>query len=32
MGRKLDLERITEIGMKVMGRIGIPLYWSKYSR
>jgi IS5 family transposase len=32
MGRKLDLEKITKIGMKVMKRMNIPLYWSKYSR
>jgi IS5 family transposase len=32
MSRKLDLEKITKIGMKVMKRINIPLYWSKFSR
>ena len=32
MSRKLDLEKITKIGMRVMKRINIPLYWSKYSR
>ena len=32
MSRKLDLERIVKIGMRVMKKINIPLYWSKYSR
>ena len=32
MGRKLDLEKITKIGMRVMKRMNIPLYWSKFSR
>ena len=32
MSRKLDLERIVKIGIRVMKRAGIPKYWSKYSR
>ena len=32
MSRKLELMRITKIGMREMKRINIPLYWSKYSR
>ncbi len=32
MSRKLELVRITKIGMRVMKRINIPLYWSKFSR
>ena len=32
MSRKLDLLKITKIGMRIMEIMGIPLYWSKYSR
>ena len=32
MSRKLNLERIVKMGMRVMKKINIPLYWSKYSR
>ena len=32
MSRKFDLCKIVKIGLKVLKRTNIPLYWSKYSR
>ena len=32
MSRELDLYKIVKIGLKVIKRAKIPLYWSKYSR